>query len=89
MRKAAVTGATGDPAHPVARFSGLENKPEQAPAEIVAYAASVKKLTNQEVSEQLEMATETAGSGVEMDDKTWWRIRVLLDELHWRLSGLE
>lgn len=60
-----------------------------APPEIEAYAASLRKMTNSEVSSQAELAVSKLTPGAEMDESVWWRIRVLFDELRWRLSGLE
>ena len=61
----------------------------QAPAWVGAYAAALKKLTNQEIESQAEEAISKMAPGLEADEDAWWRMRVLFDELRWRLSGLE
>jgi hypothetical protein len=55
------------------------------------YAASLKSLTNYEVWKRVEsmILTLTPGQELESEVEDWWRFRVLLDELQWRLSGLE
>ncbi|HVB34774.1 MAG TPA: hypothetical protein VNJ52_10440 [Patescibacteria group bacterium] len=64
-----------------ARLSGV--------VETAAYAAQVKSLTNYEVLRNVESALLTLGPSREMEATEWWKLRILLDELKWRLSGLE
>jgi hypothetical protein len=89
MRKATIGGSSAGVAEAGENLPSAGSDLEQAPAEIAEYAESLKKLTNQEVSERLESATQAVTPSMELDEITWWRIRALLDELHWRLSGLE
>ena len=60
-----------------------------APAEMAAYAAEVKRLTNYEVWRNAESALLALMPGQEPGDAGWWNLRILLDELNWRFSGLE
>lgn len=57
--------------------------------ETAAYAARVKKLTNYEVLRSVESSLLTLGPNQEPEDTEWWKLWILLDELKWRLSGLE
>jgi hypothetical protein len=60
-----------------------------APPGIDAYAASLRKMTNSQVSSQGEFAASLLTPAAEIDENLLWRIRVLFDELRWRLSELE
>ncbi|HVB98966.1 MAG TPA: hypothetical protein VNJ12_06485 [Candidatus Dormibacteraeota bacterium] len=57
--------------------------------ETAAYTAKVKSLTNYEVWRNVESALLTLMPGQESDEAKWWNLRILLDEVNWRLSGLE
>lgn len=57
--------------------------------EMAAYAAAVRRLTNYEVWRNVEAALLTMVPGQESEESGWWRLRILLDELNWRYSGLE
>lgn len=59
------------------------------PTEIAAYAAEVRKLTNYEVLQKVESALGTLTPWQELASSEWSSLRILLDELKWRLSGLE
>ncbi len=63
--------------------------PAPSPQAVAAYAAEVKALTNYEVWKGLESMILTLVPGQEADNDDWWHFRLLLDELQWRLSGLE
>ncbi len=60
-----------------------------APPGIDAYAASLRKMTNSQIASQAESAASLLSSAAEADENLLWRIRVLFDELRWRLSELE
>lgn len=59
------------------------------PRAVADYAASLKSLTNYEVWKRVESMILMLTPGQESEAEDWWRFRVLLDELQWRLSGLE
>ena len=56
---------------------------------MAAYAAEVRKLTNYEVLREVESALATLTPWQGLESSEWNSLRVLLDELKWRLSGLE
>lgn len=65
---------------------------DRAPAskDVAAFIARVKSLTNYEVWKRVEAMMLTLTPGQEpADSADWWRFQILLDELQWRLSGLE
>lgn len=59
------------------------------PGEIAAYAAEVRKLTNYEVLQKVESALGTLTPWQGLEGSEWSSLRILLDELKWRQSGLE
>lgn len=59
------------------------------PIEAAAYAAEVGKLTNYEVLRRVESALGTLTPWQSLETSEWNSLRILLDELKWRLSGLE
>lgn len=63
--------------------------PEGAPKEAAAFAAKVRALTNYEVWKRVEAMKDSFTPGRETENKDWWRFQILVDELQWRLSGLE
>lgn len=63
--------------------------PEGAPKEAASFAAQVKSLTNYEVWKRVESMKDRFTPGHEAENKDWWRFQILVDELQWRLSGLE
>lgn len=57
--------------------------------EMSAYADEVRKLTNYEVLRNVESALSTLTPWQGLESSEWSSLRILLDELKWRLSGLE
>lgn len=57
--------------------------------ETAAYAAEVRKLTNYEVLRKVESALGTVTPWQGLEGAEWSNLRILLDELKWRQSGLE
>jgi hypothetical protein len=55
----------------------------------VAYAAAVKCMTNYEVWRNVQSAISARSPGLELEAGDWRSLRILLDELNWRRSGLE
>lgn len=66
-------------------------RPPYGPAagEMTAYAAEVKRLSNYEVWRNVESALLALAPSQESEEARWWSLRILLDELKWRFSGLE
>ncbi|HEV2386090.1 MAG TPA: hypothetical protein VGS20_02435 [Candidatus Acidoferrales bacterium] len=89
MRKAAVARAGASVADAGENPADAISHRAGSPPDMIAYMERVKRFTNQEVSEQLATEMQAIAPGLEMDENTWCRIRMLVDELHWRLSGLE
>jgi hypothetical protein len=58
-------------------------------AAIGAFAKSLRSLTNYEVWERTESAVLQLAPDSDRASQDWWRVQALLDELQWRLSGLE
>lgn len=56
---------------------------------IVDYVATVRRLTNYEVWESVQLALFPCGAGLQSEEDEWRNLRILLDELSWRHSGLE
>lgn len=84
-----INGMHGNTPHNGAGSGEASSAHLPAMREMAAYAAQVKRLTNYQVWNNLESALLAAGRGQEPDAPQWWNIRILLDELKWRLSGLE
>jgi hypothetical protein len=59
------------------------------PAEMAAFASQVRRFTNYEVWKGVETAMVALAPNQEPDTAEWSNLRILLDELKWRLSGLE
>jgi hypothetical protein len=71
-------------------FSGTNLDRAPASQDVAVFAAQVKSLTNYEVWKRVEAMMLTLTPGQEpADSADWWRFQILLDELQWRLSGLE
>jgi catalase (peroxidase I) len=66
-----------------------KNESSQTPAAIAAYIERLKSLTNYEVWTEVEAAIQTMTPSTETGLQDWGRFRALLDELRWRLSGIE
>lgn len=60
-----------------------------ASEEMGAFAASLKSLTNCEVWERTESTMLQLAPVPDSTPQDWLRFEALLDELRWRLSGLE
>lgn len=56
---------------------------------VATYAERLKGLSNCEVWTQVETAIQTLRPSADAELPDWGRFRALLDELRWRLSGLE
>jgi hypothetical protein len=56
---------------------------------IVDYVAMVRRLTNYEVWKSVQLALFPCGPGLGSEEEDWQNLRILLDELNWRHSGLE
>lgn len=56
---------------------------------VTAYAERLKSLSNCEIWTQVEAAIQTLNPAAEAEVEDWGQFRALLDELRWRLSGLE
>lgn len=69
----------------------IEMFPEQMPrpTEMANFAAEVRKLTNYEVLRMVESALGTLTPWQGLEGSEWSSVRILLDELKWRMSGLE
>lgn len=61
----------------------------RAAAAIGAFAKSLRSLTNYEVSERTESAIRQLAPEPNSAAEDRLRVQALLDELQWRLSGLE
>lgn len=57
--------------------------------ETAVYAAEVRKLTNYEVWKNVESALVALAPGQFPESAEWRNLRILFEELKWRLSGLE
>lgn len=69
------------------RGTGLDRFP--ALGEMGAFAASLRSLTNYEVWERTESTMLQLAPVPDSTPQDWLRFEALLDELRWRLSGLE
>jgi hypothetical protein len=69
--------------------AGVVSDRVPAATEVAAYAAEVRRLTNYEVWRSVESALLAMAPGQETENAQWRNLRILLEELKWRLSGLE
>lgn len=65
------------------------NETSPSPAAVAAYVERLKSLSNYEVWTEVEAAIQTMTPNTETGLQDWGRFRALLDELRWRLSGIE
>lgn len=70
-------------------LSGPASENRMRPPDIADYAVEVKRLTNYEVWKNVESTLSALAPGQEPEGSQWWALKILLDELRWRLSGLE
>jgi hypothetical protein len=61
----------------------------QTSVAVADFAERLKSLTNYEVWTRVEAAIQTMAPNADTETQEWGRFRVLLEELRWRLSGLE
>lgn len=78
-----IAASNGNEAHGTA----LDRSPTAAA--IGAFARNLRSLTNYEVWERTESAIRQLPPEPDSAAQDWWRVQALLDELQWRLSGLE
>ncbi len=83
-------GAMGTRTGDSARETAKAHSPYlPATGEMADYAAEVRRLSNYEVWRNVESALLALAPGQESEETELLNLRILLEELKWRFSGLE